>query len=63
MTKSIVQTLLALWQAWCRHHFPGEPVPATDHPFSESQDLKDILRFYGSVTKNNTLYCFPLWIS
>ncbi|KAK4806146.1 hypothetical protein QYF61_001069 [Mycteria americana] len=22
-------------QAWCRDHFPGEPVPVTDHPLSE----------------------------
>ncbi|KAK4818862.1 hypothetical protein QYF61_020081 [Mycteria americana] len=34
-TKSIVQMLLELWQAWCRDHFPGEPVPVTDHPPSE----------------------------
>ncbi|KAK4806763.1 hypothetical protein QYF61_005559 [Mycteria americana] len=22
-------------QAWCRDHFPGEPVPVIDHPLSE----------------------------
>ncbi|KAK4807107.1 hypothetical protein QYF61_018448 [Mycteria americana] len=22
-------------KAWCRDHFPGEPVPVTDHPLSE----------------------------
>ena len=35
MTKSVVQTLLELWQAWCRDHLPGEPVPVTNHPLSE----------------------------
>ena len=35
MTKSIVQTLLELRQAWCHDHFPGEPFPVTDHPLSK----------------------------
>ena len=35
MTKSIVQTLLELCRAWCRDHFPGEPVPGTDYPLDE----------------------------
>ena len=35
MTKSVVQTVLELWQAGCCNHFPGEPAPVTDHPLSE----------------------------
>ncbi|KAK4807096.1 hypothetical protein QYF61_018437 [Mycteria americana] len=35
MTKSVIQTLLELRQAWCCDHFPGEPVPVTNHPLSE----------------------------
>ena len=35
MTKSIVQMLLELGQAWCHVHFPGDPVPVTGHPLSE----------------------------
>ena len=32
MTKSIVQMLLELWQAWCHDHLAGEPVPVTWPP-------------------------------
>lgn len=35
MTKSIVQTLLELSQAWSNDQFPGEPVPVPEHPLSE----------------------------
>lgn len=35
MTKSIVQTLLENWQAWCHNHFLGEPVPVINHPLGE----------------------------
>lgn len=35
MTKSIVQMLHELWQAWCCDHFPEEPVPGTTYPHSE----------------------------
>jgi len=37
MTKSITQTLLERWQAWCHYHFPEELVPVTDHPVSEER--------------------------
>lgn len=35
MIKHIIQTLLEVWQVWCRDHSPGEPVPVTDHLLSE----------------------------
>lgn len=35
MTQTIIQTLSDLRQAQCCDHFPGEPVPGTEHPLSE----------------------------
>jgi len=36
MTKSVVQTLLELSQAWCPDHFPWEPLLVTDHPLLQN---------------------------
>ena len=35
MTKTILQTLLELWQASCCDHFPEDPVPVTNHPLRD----------------------------
>ncbi|RMC13998.1 hypothetical protein DUI87_09082 [Hirundo rustica rustica] len=35
LPENIVQKLTELLQAWCHHHFPGEPIPAFNSPLGE----------------------------
>lgn len=52
MTMILDQMLLGTRQAWCFHHFPGEPVPVTDHPlheepFPEVQSKLSLMQLYS----------------
>lgn len=58
LTKSIMQTLLEPCQAWCCHHFPGWPVPVTDHPVSEEHFLN--VQPELSLMELHSIFLYPI---
>lgn len=47
MPKSIVQTLLGIWQALCFDHFPVPNHPLVEEPFPDIQPEPPLIQLYA----------------